>query len=148
LLIDARKLGEISTGDSAAASHILKAFVKFAQLLYSPKITDWAFPYDGRRAEPNNLPVNFHCLLLEKELLLTFPRKCCHIIYNELIDASMYPERKPFQIYPGFYDCRSDVSNYNDGMRGGRVRGRAKITLGQKYFGLPKSVFYKYDYFD
>jgi topoisomerase-4 subunit A len=38
---------------------ILKRLSKFALEVLSPKITDWVFLHDGRRAEPNNLPVKF-----------------------------------------------------------------------------------------
>ena len=66
LLIDCQgNWGNILTGDSAAASRYIEARLsKFAlEVLYSPKITDWGMSYDGRRAEPNNLPVKFPLLL-------------------------------------------------------------------------------------
>jgi topoisomerase-4 subunit A len=53
-----RKLGNINNGDGAASRYIEARLSKFAlEVLYSPKITDWGVSYDGRRAEPNNLPV-------------------------------------------------------------------------------------------
>jgi topoisomerase-4 subunit A len=82
LLIDCQgNWGNILTGDSAAASRYIEARLsKFAlEVLYSPKITDWGMSYDGRRAEPNNLPVSFRCFWLKvpKELRLDFLPKCC-----------------------------------------------------------------------
>jgi hypothetical protein len=82
----ARKLGKYPQV-IAAASHILKAFVKFAQycILQNYRL---GVSYDGRRAEPNNLPVNFHCLLQEKELQGLSTKVLPHN-FNELIDASI-----------------------------------------------------------
>jgi topoisomerase-4 subunit A len=43
----------------------------------------------------------------------------------ELIDASIILKGKPFTLYPDFMTQGiADVSNYNDGLRGGRVRVR------------------------
>src|SRR5690606_15862609 len=50
--------------------------------------------------------------------------------FNELIDASIrILKGKSFQLFPDFQTGGiADMSNYNDGMRGGRVRVRAKIS--------------------
>ena len=135
LLIDCQgNWGNILTGDSAAASRYIEARLsKFAlEVLYSPKITDWGVSYDGRRAEPNNLPVKFPLLLASgaEGIAVGLSTKVLPHNFNELIDASIkILKGKPFTIFPDFQTAGiADVSNYNDGMRGGRVRVRTKIA--------------------
>ncbi len=139
LLIDCQgNWGNILTGDGAAASRYIEARLsKFAlEVLYSPKITDWGVSYDGRRAEPNNLPVKFPLLLAQgaEGIAVGLSTKVLPHNFNELIDASIkILKGKPFTIYPDFMTAGiADVSNYNDGMRGGRVRVRAKIAQSDK----------------
>lgn len=134
LLIDTQgNWGNILTGDGAAASRYIEARLsKFAlEVLYSPKITEWGVSYDGRRAEPNNLPVKFPLLLAQgaEGIAVGLSTKVLPHNFNELIDASIkILKGKPFTIYPDFMTAGiADVSNYNDGLRGGRVRVRAKI---------------------
>ena len=135
LLIDCQgNWGNILTGDGAAASRYIEARLsKFAlEVLYSPKITDWGVSYDGRRAEPNNLPVKFPLLLAQgaEGIAVGLSTKVLPHNFNELIDASIkILKGKPFTLYPDFMTQGiADVSNYNDGLRGGRVRVRAKIA--------------------
>ena len=135
LLIDCQgNWGNILTGDSAAASRYIEARLsKFAlEVLYSPKITDWGVSYDGRRAEPNNLPVKFPLLLAQgaEGIAVGLSTKVLPHNFNELIEASIkILKGKPFTIFPDFQTAGiADVSNYNDGLRGGRVRVRAKIA--------------------
>jgi topoisomerase-4 subunit A len=135
LLIDCQgNWGNILTGDSAAASRYIEARLsKFAlEVLYSPKITDWGVSYDGRRAEPNNLPVKFPLLLAQgaEGIAVGLSTKVLPHNFNELIDASIkILKGRSFTLYPDFQTAGiADVSNYNDGMRGGRVRVRAKIA--------------------
>lgn len=135
LLIDCQgNWGNILTGDSAAASRYIEARLsKFAlEVLYSPKITDWGVSYDGRRAEPNNLPVKFPLLLAQgaEGIAVGLSTKVLPHNFNELIDASIkILKGKSFTLFPDFQTAGiADVSNYNDGMRGGRVRVRAKIA--------------------
>lgn len=134
LLIDCQgNWGNILTGDGAAASRYIEARLsKFAlEVLYSPKITDWGVSYDGRRAEPNNLPVKFPLLLASgaEGIAVGLSTKVLPHNFNELIDSSIkILKGKPFTLYPDFLTQGiADVSNYHDGMRGGRVRVRAKI---------------------
>ncbi|HKO77071.1 MAG TPA: DNA gyrase/topoisomerase IV subunit A [Flavobacterium sp.] len=134
LLIDCQgNWGNILTGDGAAASRYIEARLsKFAlEVLYSPKITDWGVSYDGRRAEPNNLPVKFPLLLASgaEGIAVGLSTKVLPHNFNELIDSTIkILKGKPFTLYPDFLTQGiADVSNYNDGMRGGRVRVRAKI---------------------
>ncbi|SEA38719.1 topoisomerase-4 subunit A [Flavobacterium gillisiae] len=135
LLIDCQgNWGNILTGDGAAASRYIEARLsKFAlEVIYSPKITDWGMSYDGRRAEPNNLPVKFPLLLAQgaEGIAVGLSTKVLPHNFNELIDASVkILKGKPFTIYPDFMTQGiADISNYNNGLRGGRVRVRAKIA--------------------
>ena len=135
LLIDCQgNWGNILTGDGAAASRYIEARLsKFAlEVLYSPKITDWGVSYDGRRAEPNNLPVKFPLLLAQgaEGIAVGLSTKVLPHNFNELIDASIkILKGKAFTLYPDFMTQGiADVSNYHDGLRGGRVRVRAKIA--------------------
>jgi topoisomerase IV subunit A len=135
LLIDCQgNWGNILTGDGAAASRYIEARLsKFAlEVIYSPKITDWGVSYDGRRAEPNNLPVKFPLLLAQgaEGIAVGLSTKVLPHNFNELIDASIkILKGKPFTLFPDFLTAGiADISNYNDGLRGGRVRVRAKIS--------------------
>ncbi|WP_026705529.1 DNA gyrase/topoisomerase IV subunit A [Flavobacterium soli] len=134
LIIDMQgNWGNILTGDSAAASRYIEARIsKFGHdVLYSPKITQWGMSYDGRRAEPINLPVKFPLLLAQgaEGIAVGLSTKVLPHNFNELIDSSIkILKGKPFTLFPDFPTAGiADVSNYNDGMRGGRVRVRAKI---------------------
>ncbi|MDM1328282.1 DNA gyrase/topoisomerase IV subunit A [Myroides odoratimimus] len=135
LLIDMQgNWGNILTGDGAAASRYIEARLsKFAlEVLYSPKITNWQASYDGRKNEPINLPVKFPLLLAQggEGIAVGLSTKILPHNFNELIDASIkILKGKPFTLYPDFpTEGIADVSNYNDGARGGRVRVRAKIA--------------------
>jgi len=135
LIIDMQgNWGNILTGDSAAASRYIEARIsKFGHdVLYSPKITEWGVSYDGRRAEPINLPVKFPLLLAQgaEGIAVGLSTKVLPHNFNELIDCSIKVLKgKTFTLYPDFPTAGiADVSNYNDGMRGGRVRVRAKIA--------------------
>ena len=135
LLIDTQgNWGNILTGDSAAASRYIEARISKLghDILYSPKITDWQSSYDGRRKEPINLPVKFPLLLAQggEGIAVGLSTKILPHNFNELIDSSIkILKGKSFTLYPDFPTAGiADVSNYNDGLRGGRVRVRAKIA--------------------
>lgn len=135
LLIDTQgNWGNILTGDSAAASRYIEARLsKFAlDVVYNPKITEWQSSYDGRRKEPVNLPVMFPLLLAQggEGIAVGLSTKILPHNFIELIDASVkHLNGKRFTIYPDFPTAGiADVSNYNDGLRGGKVRVRAKIS--------------------
>jgi topoisomerase-4 subunit A len=135
LLIDTQgNWGNILTGDSAAASRYIEArLTKFAHdVLYSPKITEWQASYDGRRNEPVNLPVKFPLLLAQgaEGIAVGLSTKVLPHNFNELIDSSIkILKNKPFTLFPDFPTAGiADVSAYNDGMRGGRIRVRARIS--------------------
>ena len=126
--------GNILTGDSAAASRYIEARLsKFAlEVVYSPKVTTWQSSYDGRRKEPINLPVKFPLLLAQgaEGIAVGLSTKILPHNFVELIDASIKCLRgRKFDLYPDFpTQGVVDVTNYNDGMRGGKIKVRAKIS--------------------
>ena len=135
LLIDTQgNWGNILTGDGAAAPRYIEARLsKFAlEVLYSPKITDWQSSYDGRKKEPINLPVKFPLLLAQgaEGIAVGLSTKVLPHNFIELIDASIkHLKGKRFTILPDFPTAGvADFSDYNDGLRGGKVRVRAKIS--------------------
>lgn len=135
LLIDTQgNWGNILTGDSAAASRYIEARLsKFAlEVVFSPKITEWQLSYDGRKKEPVQLPVKFPLLLTQgaEGIAVGLSTKIMPHNFNELINASIkHLEGKRFKLFPDFPTAGIiDVSNYNDGMRGGKIRIRAKIA--------------------
>jgi len=147
ILIDTQgNWGNILTGDEAAASRYIEARLsKFAlDVLYSPKITPWQLSYDGRRNEPINLPVKFPLLLAQggEGIAVGLSTKILPHNFNELIDASIkILKGKSFIIYPDFPTAGiADVSNYNDGARGGRVRVRARISQLDKNTLVVKEI--------
>jgi len=135
LLIDCQgNWGNVYTGDSAAAPRYIEArLTKFAQeVVFNPKTTEWKLSYDGRNNEPVTLPVKFPLLLAQgvEGIAVGLASKLLPHNFNELIDASIaYLEEKPFEIFPDFpTGGMIDVSRYNDGIRGGAVKVRAKIS--------------------
>jgi topoisomerase-4 subunit A len=139
LLIDMQgNWGNILTGDSAAASRYIEARLsKFAlEVVYSPKVTQWQLSYDGRKKEPINLPVKFPLLLAQggEGIAVGLSTKILPHNFVELIDASIkHLNGKRFQIFPDFPTGGiMDVGQYNDGVRGGKIRVRAKISQFDK----------------
>ncbi len=135
LLIDTQgNWGNILTGDGAAASRYIEARLsKFAlEVVFSPKITDWQLSYDGRKKEPVNLPVKFPLLLAQgaEGIAVGLSTKILPHNFIELIDASIkHLKGQRFKIYPDFPTAGIiDITNYNDGMRGGKIRVRARIS--------------------
>ena len=134
LLIDMQgNWGNVLTGDRAAAARYIEARLsKFAlEVVFNPKTTKWQASYDGRRKEPINLPVKFPLLLAQgtEGIAVGLSTKILPHNFNELIDASIkYLKGRNFTLYPDFLTGGiADISNYNDGLRGGKVRVRAKI---------------------
>ena len=126
--------GNILTGDRSAASRYIEARLsKFAlEVVFSPKITKWQSSYDGRRKEPINLPVKFPLLLAQggEGIAVGLSTKILPHNFIELIDSSIKCLKgQKFIIYPDFPTSGIiDISNYNDGLRGGRVKVRARIS--------------------
>lgn len=135
LLIDTQgNWGNILTGDGAAASRYIEARLsKFAlDVVFNPKITEWQASYDGRKKEPVNLPIMFPLLLAQgaEGIAVGLSTKVLPHNFIELIEASIkHLQGKKFTLFPDFPTAGiMDVTNYNDGQRGGRVRVRAKIS--------------------
>ena len=125
--------GNVLTGASAAAGRYIEARLSpFAlETLYNPKVTEWTLSYDGRKKEPVTLPVKFPLLLAQgaEGIAVGLSSKILPHNFNELLDAAIsYLRGMEFELYPDFMTGGFiDVSRYNDGERGGRVRVRAKI---------------------
>jgi len=135
LLIDTQgNWGNILTGDRAAAPRYIEARLsKFAlEVVFNPKTTIWLSSYDGRNKEPETLPVKFPLLLAQgvEGIAVGLACKMLPHNFNELIDASIAVLRgKRTDIMPDFpTGGMADFSNYNNGLRGGKVRVRAKIS--------------------
>src|SRR5436190_4352784 len=139
LLIDTQgNWGNIYTGDSAAAPRYIEARLsKFAlEVVYNPKTTIWQASYDGRNKEPITLPVKFPLLLASGVEGIAVGLACKILPHNfcELIEASIDSLRgKKVNLLPDFPTGGiADFSKYNEGLRGGRIRIRAKIEQKDK----------------
>ena len=139
LLIDTQgNWGNIFTGDSAAAARYIEArLTPFAlEVVFNPKTTEWAKSYDGRNNEPIDLPVKFPLLLASgvEGIGVGLSTKIMPHNFNELINASIaHLKGKKFELFPDFLTGGMlDVSNYNDGERGGKIRARARIIQKEK----------------
>src|SRR6185295_13137111 len=139
LLIDMQgNWGNIFTGDSAAAARYIEARLsKFAlDVVFNPKTTEWQLSYDGRNKEPITLPVKFPLLLAQGVEGIAVGLACKILPHNfiELIEASIAVLRKQkIDLMPDFPTGGiADFSKYNEGLRGGRIRVRAKIEKKDK----------------
>ena len=135
LLVDCQgNWGNILTGDSSAAPRYIEARLsKFAgDVVFNPKTTEWMASYDGRNQEPVTLPVKFPLLLAQgvEGIAVGLASKILPHNFIELIDASIAHLRgEDFELYPDFPTAGMvDVLRYNDGLRGGAVKVRAKIN--------------------
>ena len=135
LLIDTQgNWGNVLTGDRAAASRYIEARLsKFAlDVVFNPKTTEWQASYDGRRKEPINLPVKFPLLLAQgaEGIAVGLSTKVLPHNFIELVEASIkHLQGKRFTLVPDFATGGvADFTNYNDGLRGGKVRSRARIS--------------------
>jgi len=134
LLIDTQgNWGNTITGDGAAAPRYIEARLsKFAlDVVFNPKTTEWKLSYDGRKKEPVTLPVKFPLLLAQgvDGIAVGLASKVLPHNFIELIDASIaYLKGKDFDLLPDFpTGGLADFSKYNDGLRGGVVKVRAKL---------------------
>lgn len=149
LLIDTQgNWGDVRTGDSAAAARYIEGRLsKFAlDVAFNPKTTEWQLSYDGRKNEPLALPMKFPLLLAQgaEGIAVGLSTKIMPHNFCELIEASVkYLKGKRFDLYPDFQTGGMiDVSNYNDGQRGGKIRVRAHIEADDKKTLLIKDVPY------
>ncbi len=134
LLIDTQgNWGDVRTGDDAAAPRYIEARLsKFAlDVAFNGKTTDWQLSYDGRKNEPVTLPMKFPLLLAHGAdgIAVGLSTKILPHNFIELCDAAIkYLKGKKFELYPDFQvGGMIDVSNYNDGKRGGKIRVRCHI---------------------
>ena len=139
LLIDTQgNWGDVRTGDSAAASRYIEArLTKFAlDVLFNPQTTEWQLSYDGRKNEPIHLPAKFPLVLAQGAdgIAVGLSTKILPHNFIELIEASIkILQGKRAKIYPDFQNGGLiDVSEYNNGQRGGKVRVRAKVEIRDK----------------
>ena len=134
LMIDCQgNWGNTLTGDSAAAPRYIEARLsKFAlHVAFNAKTTNWLKSYDGRNDEPDQLPLKFPLLLAQGAEGIAVGMACKIMPHNfiELIDGSIaYLKGRSFKLMPDFPNGgMADFSNYNDGLRGGKIRLRARI---------------------
>jgi len=134
LLIDTQgNWGDVNTGDPAAAPRYIEARLsKFAlEVAFNAKTTEWQLSYDGRKQEPVALPMKFPLVLAQgvEGIAVGLSTKILPHNFCELCEASIkYLRGKKFELYPDFLTAGMiDVTNYNDGKRGGKVRVRCHI---------------------
>ena len=149
LLIDTQgNWGDIFTGDSSAAPRYIEArLTKFAlDVVFNPQTTEWQITYDGRKKEPITLPVKFPLLLSQgaEGIAVGLSTKIMPHNFIELIKSSIkILEGKKVKIYPDFQQGGMvDVSEYNNGKRGGKIKVRAKIEQKDKNTLLVKELPY------
>lgn len=140
--------GDIRTGVSASAFRYIEARLsKFAlDIAYNAKTTEWALSYDGRKSEPVTLPMKFPLLLAQgaEGIAVGLATKILPHNFCELIEASVRHLRgKKVEFYPDFQTGGMiDVSNYNEGKRGGKIRVRVHIEELDKKTLVIKDVPY------
>jgi topoisomerase-4 subunit A len=140
--------GDVRTGDQAAAARYIEARLsKFAlEVAFNPKTTTWQLSYDGRKKEPVTLPMKFPLLLAQgaEGIAVGLSTKILPHNFCEILEAAVkYLKGKKFQLYPDFQTGGMiDISHYNDGERGGRIRVRANIEELDKKTLVIKSVPY------
>ena len=140
--------GDVRTGDEAAAPRYIEARLsKFAlEVAFNSKTTNWQLSYDGRKNEPVTLPMKFPLLLAQgaEGIAVGLATKILPHNFCELIDATIkYYKGKKFELFPDFATGGMiDATNYNDGVRGGKVRVRARIEEQDKKTLIIKDVPY------
>nr|WP_262895317.1 DNA gyrase/topoisomerase IV subunit A [Hymenobacter sp. CCM 8763] len=140
--------GDIRTGDSAAAPRYIEARLsKFAlEVVFNPDITEWQMSYDGRKREPTTLPVKFPLLLAQgvEGIAVGLSTKIMPHNFRELCQASVAVLKgKEFQLFPDFSTGGlADVSNYQNGQRGGKIRLRATIEKADKTMLVIRDIPY------
>nr|WP_262908611.1 DNA gyrase/topoisomerase IV subunit A [Hymenobacter translucens] len=140
--------GDIRTGDGAAAPRYIEARLsKFAlDVVFNPDITEWQMSYDGRKREPVNLPVKFPLLLAQgvEGIAVGLSTKIMPHNFRELCKASIDVLRgRDIQLFPDFpTGGLCDVSNYNGGLRGSKIRLRATIEKADKTMLIIRDIPY------
>nr|WP_246399012.1 DNA gyrase/topoisomerase IV subunit A [Hymenobacter luteus] len=140
--------GDIRTGDGAAAPRYIEARLsKFAlDVVFNPDITEWQMSYDGRKREPTTLPVKFPLLLAQgvEGIAVGLSTKIMPHNFRELCKASIDVLRgREIQLFPDFpTGGLCDVSNYNGGLRGAKIRLRATIEKVDKTMLVIRDIPY------
>ncbi len=140
--------GDIRTGDGAAAARYIEVRLsKFSrEIVFNGDTTEWQLSYDGRKKEPVTLPVKFPLLLTQgvEGIAVGLSTKIMPHNFCELIEGSIaILQNKEFIIYPDFLTGgQIDISNYNDGHRGGKIRVRAKIEEEDKKMLVIRDIPY------
>lgn len=140
--------GDVRTGDEAAAPRYIEARPsRFAlEVAFNNKTTNWQLSYDGRKNEPVTLPMKFPLLLAQgaEGIAVGLATKILPHNFCELIEASIkYYKGRKFELYPDFITGGMiDATSYNDGIRSGKVRVRARIEEMDKKTLLIKDVPY------
>lgn len=139
LLIDTQgNWGNILTGDGAAAARYIEARpTKFAlEIAFNPQTTEWQLSYDGRKREPIHLPVKFPLLLAQgaEGIAVGLSTKILPHNFIELIEAAIKRlQNEEISIFPDFQTGGFiDITEYQQGKRGSRVKVRAKIEKTDK----------------
>jgi len=139
MLIDPQgNWGDVRTGDSAAASRYIEArLTPFAlEVAFNPKITEWQLAYDGRKEEPVSLPMKFPMVLAQgvDGIAVGLSTKILPHNFIELLEGSIkILSGKKVTLYPDFpFGGKMDVSEYNHGQRGGRIKVRSTIEIIDK----------------
>lgn len=139
LLIDTQgNWGNILTGDGAAASRYIEARpTKFAlEIAFNPQTTEWQLSYDGRKREPVHLPVKFPLLLAQgaEGIAVGLSTKILPHNFIEIIEAAIKRlKNEEVNLFPDFQTGGFiDITEYQQGKRGSRVKVRAKIEKTDK----------------
>ncbi len=149
LLIDTQgNWGDVRTGDSAAAARYIEARLsKFAlEVIFNPQTTEWQLSYDGRKKEPVTFPVKFPLLLAQgvEGIAVGLSTKMLPHNFCEILEGCIATLKgKKVKLYPDFLTGgKIDVTDYNDGKRGGKVRVRATIEERDKSTLVIKDIPY------
>ncbi len=140
--------GDVRTGDDAAAPRYIEARLsKFAlEVAFNAKTTEWQLSYDGRKQEPVVLPMKFPLLLAQGAdgIAVGLSTKILPHNFCELCEASIkYLKGRRFELVPDFLTGGMvDITNYNEGKRGGKIRVRAAIEEMDKKTLAIRSVPY------
>ena len=140
--------GDNRTGDSAAAARYIEVRLsKFANdVVFNAQTTNWQLSYDGRKKEPITLPIKFPLLLAQgvEGIAVGLATKIMPHNFCEILQASIdLLNNKKVELLPDFqFGGLMDASNYNDGLRGGRIRVRARIEEFDKKTLIIKEIPY------
>lgn len=138
--------GDIRTGDSAAAARYIEARLsKFAlEVVFNPQTTEWQLSYDGRKREPITLPVKFPLLLAQgvEGIAVGLSTKILPHNFCELIEGSIaILKGEKTNVLPDFpTGGLADFTEYNEGLRGGKIKVRARIEEGDNKTLLIKDI--------